>query len=221
MGRTWMGNNGFIRASSAALILLIFLLELVRGQAKATNRSRTPALIVFGDSIVDPGNNNEILTTVRCNFPPYGKDFVGHKATGRFSNGRIPSDIIASQMGIKQYVPAYLGTKLDDHDLLTGVSFASGGGGYDPLTAELVQALTMDDQLNLFKDYKKKLKAIAGEKRASTIISRSLYVVATGNDDLANTYFTSPFRRNYDLSSYIKFVVQSASSFYQVFLFMK
>lgn len=44
----------------------------------------------------------------------------------------------ASQLGIKEYVPAYLGTKLDAHDLLTGVSFASGGGGYDPLTAELV-----------------------------------------------------------------------------------
>lgn len=84
----------------------------------------------------------------------------------------------------------------------------------------LQQALTLDDQLNLFMDYKKKLKAIAGENRASTIISRSLYIVATGNDDIANTYFLSPFRRNYDLSSYIKFVVQSASSFFQVFLFM-
>ena len=92
-----MGNNGFIRASSTALPLLIFLLELIRGQAKATNRSRAPALIVFGDSIVDPGNNNEILTTVRCNFPPYGKDFVEHKATGRFSNGKIPSDIIGKR----------------------------------------------------------------------------------------------------------------------------
>ena len=46
--------------------------------------------------------------------------------------------VSASLIGIKQYVPAYLGTRLDDQDLLTGVSFASGGGGYDPLTAELV-----------------------------------------------------------------------------------
>ncbi|XP_017701673.2 uncharacterized protein LOC108511800 [Phoenix dactylifera] len=216
MGRSWMmGNNGFIRAPSTALTLLILLLGIIQGLAKAANRTRPPALIVFGDSIVDPGNNNAIITTVRCNFPPYGKDFVGHKATGRFSNGKIPSDILASLIGIKEYVPAYLGTKLDAQDLLTGVSFASGGGGYDPLTAQLVQALTMDDQLNLFKEYKEKLKAIAGEKKASTIISRSLYIVVTGNDDIANTYFTSPFRRNYDLSSYIRFVVQSASSFFQ------
>jgi hypothetical protein len=41
-------------------------------------------------------------------------------------------------MGLKQYVPAYLGTELNDWDLLTGVSFASGGCGFDPLTSDLV-----------------------------------------------------------------------------------
>ena len=48
-------------------------------------------------------------------------------------------------MGLKQYVPAYLGTQLSDWDLLTGVSFASGGCGFDPLTAELtVSASNID-----------------------------------------------------------------------------
>jgi hypothetical protein len=41
-------------------------------------------------------------------------------------------------MGIKEYVPPYLGTELSDFDLLTGVNFASGGCGFDPLTAQLV-----------------------------------------------------------------------------------
>jgi hypothetical protein len=41
-------------------------------------------------------------------------------------------------LGIKEHLPAYLGTELSDFDLLTGVSFASGGCGFDPLTAELV-----------------------------------------------------------------------------------
>lgn len=61
-----------------------------------TKQARTPALFVFGDSIVDPGNNNALTTTVRCNFPPYGQDFPGHNATGRFSNGRVPSDIVGT-----------------------------------------------------------------------------------------------------------------------------
>jgi hypothetical protein len=53
-----------------------------------------PAVIIFGDSIVDPGNNNQLKTPIRCNFPPYGQNFYGHQATGRFSNGKVPSDFI-------------------------------------------------------------------------------------------------------------------------------
>ncbi|KAL6842388.1 hypothetical protein ACP4OV_027815 [Aristida adscensionis] len=178
-------------------------------------RVRAPALFLFGDSIVDPGNNNAITTLIRCNFAPYGQDFPGHNATGRFSNGKVPGDILASRMGLKEYVPAYLGTELSDFDLLTGVSFASGGCGFDPLTAQLVSVLTMDNQLDLFKEYKEKLARIAGAKRAAEIVSTSLYMVVTGTDDLANTYFTTPFRRDYDLESYIDFVVQCASDFIQ------
>ena len=57
---------------------------------------QVPAVFVFGDSIVDTGNNNHINTLIKCNFPPYGKDFQGGKPTGRFSNGSVPSDFIGS-----------------------------------------------------------------------------------------------------------------------------
>jgi len=33
-------------------------------------------------------------------------------------------------------LPPYLDPKLQREDLLTGVSFASGAGGYDPLTSK-------------------------------------------------------------------------------------
>ncbi|XP_020681915.1 GDSL esterase/lipase EXL3-like, partial [Dendrobium catenatum] len=123
----------------------------------------------------------------------------------------------ASQLGIKEYVPAYLGTELSAYDLITGVSFASGGCGFDPLTSQLVSVLSMDDQLDLFIEYKEKVKAIVGEKKAAYITNNSEYLVVTGTDDLANTYFTTPFRRlEYDLPSYINFTVQSASTFIQV-----
>ena len=59
------------------------------------NNETVPAVIVFGDSIVDSGNNNYVSTLVRCDFPPYGRDFGGgNRPTGRFSNGLVPSDII-------------------------------------------------------------------------------------------------------------------------------
>jgi hypothetical protein len=60
-----------------------------RGRPLAT------ALIVFGDSIVDPGNNNNLpVTRMKANHAPYGKDFAGHVATGRFSNALLPPDLI-------------------------------------------------------------------------------------------------------------------------------
>ncbi|PKI44370.1 hypothetical protein CRG98_035229 [Punica granatum] len=40
-------------------------------------------------------------------------------------------------MGVKDYVPPYLNQSLHIEELMTGVSFASAGSGYDPLTPTL------------------------------------------------------------------------------------
>lgn len=47
-------------------------------------------------------------------------------------------NFIADYLGVKPVVPAYLRPGLTQEDLLTGVSFASGGSGYDPLTPIVV-----------------------------------------------------------------------------------
>ena len=61
-----------------------------------TADDQIPAIFMFGDSIVDPGNNNNRLTEARANFPPYGQDFPGGVATGRFSNGLVPGDLLGT-----------------------------------------------------------------------------------------------------------------------------
>nr|GEY28153.1 GDSL esterase/lipase At5g42170-like [Tanacetum cinerariifolium] len=55
-----------------------------------------PAVIAFGDSYLDQGNNNKIKTVSRANFPPYGKDFIAGKPTGRFSNGKSLADFFGT-----------------------------------------------------------------------------------------------------------------------------
>ncbi|XP_030464209.2 GDSL esterase/lipase EXL3-like isoform X2 [Syzygium oleosum] len=190
------------------VIFVSLALVAARGELAASaqvNRSvaSLPAVIVFGDSIIDPGNNNGINTIVKCNFPPYGRDFAGTKPTGRFCNGRIPSDMLVQAFGIKEYLPAYLDPSLKLEDLLTGVSFASGGSGFDPLTSKIAE-------------YVKKIKSGAGEKKASNIVTKSLYLVVCGSDDIANTYYSTPFRRGeYDIPAYTDLMVNSASSFFQ------
>lgn len=63
---------------------------------KLPKNSTFPALILFGDSIVDTGNNNYIETIAKSNFLPYGRDFENGIPTGRFSNGKIPSDFLGN-----------------------------------------------------------------------------------------------------------------------------
>lgn len=58
----------------------------------ALGQPLVPALCIFGDSVVDVGNNNRLMTIVKANFPPYGRDFVNHKPTGRFCNGKLATD---------------------------------------------------------------------------------------------------------------------------------
>ncbi|CAO2833752.1 unnamed protein product [Amaranthus hypochondriacus] len=173
-----------------------------------------PAILGFGDSIIDPGNNNNIKSLIKCNFPPYGQDFKGSIPTGRFSNGRIPTDFIAEELSIKQYVPAYLDSNLDPKELLTGVSFASGGAGFDPMTSKLVSVISLSEQLEQFKEYIEKLKQLVGVGKTKFILTNSIFLVVAGSDDIANTYFTIR-QFQYDVNSYTDLMLRQASSFVQ------
>ena len=53
------------------------------------------AFFVFGDSLVDSGNNDFLATSARADAPPYGIDYPTHKPTGRFSNGLNIPDLIS------------------------------------------------------------------------------------------------------------------------------
>lgn len=57
---------------------------------------QVPCYFVFGDSLVDNGNNNGLITEAKVNYPPYGVDFPGGVATGRFSNGENTADILGN-----------------------------------------------------------------------------------------------------------------------------
>jgi hypothetical protein len=89
-------------AMSLLLLLLVLVVSVSPWQAVGAaaggrgGRPRVPAILVFGDSIVDTGNNNAVLTLTKSNFRPYGKDLNGGVPTGRFSNGRVPTDFVGS-----------------------------------------------------------------------------------------------------------------------------
>jgi hypothetical protein len=181
---------------------------------KRTHNTTFPAIFAFGDSILDTGNNDYILTLIKANFLPYGMNFPDKVPTGRFCNGKIPSDFIADYIGVKPVVPAYLRPGLTQEDLLTGVSFASGGSGYDPLTPIVVSAIPMSKQLTYFQEYIEKVKGFVGKEKAEHIISKGLAIVVAGSDDLANTYYGEHLEEFlYDIDTYTSFMASSAASF--------
>ena len=58
-------------------------------------QAQARAFFVFGDSLVDNGNNNYLLTTARADNYPYGIDYPTRRPTGRFSNGLNIPDLIS------------------------------------------------------------------------------------------------------------------------------
>ena len=77
--------------STTRTSLLVALVALVISVAKA--QPLVPAIITFGDSAVDVGNNDYLATLLKANYPPYGRDFPNQKPTGRFCNGKLATDI--------------------------------------------------------------------------------------------------------------------------------
>jgi phospholipase/lecithinase/hemolysin len=114
---------------AALAVLLVMAMAVLAAATAATATATTPRpFFVFGDSLVDSGNNNYLVTTARADSPPYGIDHPTHRATGRFSNGLNVPDIISEHLGAEPVLP-YLSPHLDGRKLLVGANFASAGVG--------------------------------------------------------------------------------------------
>ncbi|KAB2096087.1 hypothetical protein ERO13_A01G084200v2 [Gossypium hirsutum] len=173
-----------------------------------------PAVIVFGDSTVDPGNNNQISTVLKSNFAPYGRDYFGGQPTGRFSNGRIATDFISEAYGIKPAIPAYLDPKFDIRDFATGVSFASAGTGYDNATSDVLSVIPFWKEMVYYKEFQDKLRGYLGNDIANHHLSESLHLISIGTNDFLENYYTFPTRSSeYPVDKYEIFLIGIASNF--------
>ncbi|KAL8129998.1 hypothetical protein V2J09_019153 [Rumex salicifolius] len=134
-----MENESKTTSSSFRLffLMLVFLLldplTAIREKDYGNQRSikekklNRKKLFVFGDSYGDTGNWKE-GTGVSWELP-YGSTFPG-KPTGRFSDGRILTDFIASYLGIGSPVPyTQRRSPSSARKLKFGMNFAYGGTG--------------------------------------------------------------------------------------------
>ncbi|KAL6593105.1 hypothetical protein ACP70R_049191 [Stipagrostis hirtigluma subsp. patula] len=90
---------------------------------------RRKTLWVFGDSYADTGNLGDLgRELTHAWYDPYGATFPG-RPTGRWSDGRVLTDFIASAMGMPTPVAYKLRRRAAQGLLARGMNFAVGGAG--------------------------------------------------------------------------------------------
>ncbi|MFS8012206.1 putative triacylglycerol lipase [Helianthus anomalus] len=168
------------------------------------------AFFVFGDSLVDNGNNNYLATSARADSPPYGIDYPTHRPTGRFSNGFNMPDLISQRMGAEPTLP-YLSPQLRGQRLLVGANFASAGIGIlNDTGAQFANIIRMPLQLEYFRQYQQRVSGLMGASQAKKLVKNALVLMTLGGNDFVNNYYLVPFSarsRQYALPNYVRFII--------------
>ncbi|KAI4295351.1 hypothetical protein L6164_035405 [Bauhinia variegata] len=154
---------------------------------------QVPCYFIFGDSLVDNGNNNQLASLARANYLPYGIDFQGRRPTGRFSNGKTSVDIVAELLGFDQYIPPYSTTR--GNDILKGVNYASAAAGIREETGrQLGQRITFSGQVRNYRNTVSQVVNILGNQQsAANYLSKCIYSIGMGSNDYLNNYFMPLF----------------------------
>ncbi|XP_058084525.1 GDSL esterase/lipase At5g41890 [Magnolia sinica] len=159
---------------------------------------------VFGDSLVDAGNNDYIFTLSKADSPPYGIDFTasGGRPTGRFTNGRTTTDILGQALGEKSFPPPYLSpnTRVSD-GIFRGVNYASGASGILDETGylfllilEQIGRVPLRKQIDYFEESRDYMVKMMEESGATQLLRRAIFSITIGSNDFLDYFEPSiPF----------------------------
>ncbi|XP_050218725.1 GDSL esterase/lipase At4g16230-like [Mercurialis annua] len=174
-----------ILSQTMAFQVLILILVL----SETSIAMDIPANFVFGDSLVDAGNNNYIASLSKANYIPNGIDFG--RPTGRYTNGRTIADIIGQELGFTDFTPPYLAPTTVCPVILRGVNYASGGGGILNHTGKIFGGrINLDAQIDNFANTRQDIISRIGSPAALDLLQRALFSVTIGSNDFINNYFT-------------------------------
>ncbi|CAI9279501.1 unnamed protein product [Lactuca saligna] len=162
-----------------AFIVLLHVVAFV-----VSSKPQVPCYFIFGDSLVDSGNNNKLKTKCKVNYPPYGIDFPQGN-TGRFTNGRTSADIIGQLLGFDKFIPSY--ATATNREISIGVNYGSGGSGIRKETgSHMGDRYSMDRQL---RHHKSIISRISRLKKNTKFLRKCIYIVNIGSNDYINNYF--------------------------------
>ncbi|KAE8125528.1 hypothetical protein FH972_020323 [Carpinus fangiana] len=198
-----MAYNDIVFLAVSFLLIICFNLSAAQ---------MVPAMFVFGDSIVDVGNNNYLqLSFAKANLPYYGIDFPTKKPSGRFTNGMNPADFLAEKVGLPTS-PPYLSLSSDSDknnvSFLTGVSFASGGARMlDDTDPFLFQSIHLTQQVDFFSTVHEELQKQVGASGAEKLLSKSIFAIVVGGNDILAYSRSSNLRNKTTPQQYVASMV--------------
>ncbi|KAK9706882.1 hypothetical protein RND81_07G158200 [Saponaria officinalis] len=187
-----------------ATVLVVKLCVVVNGD------SLVPCYFIFGDSLVDNGNNNDIASLARANYLPYGIDFP-QGPTGRFSNGKTTIDVITELLGFDDYIPPY--SQANGQQILSGINYASAAAGIrDETGQQLGGRYSFGEQVTNYQNTVSEVVQILGdEDQAANYLSKCIYSVGLGSNDYLNNYFMPSYYstgRQYTPDQYAQVLIQ-------------
>ncbi|KAJ9563139.1 hypothetical protein OSB04_008299 [Centaurea solstitialis] len=165
----------------------IFVAIIQFGIFIAHGEPKVPCYFIFGDSLVDSGNNNKLITKAKANYPPYGIDFP-QGVTGRFTNGRTIADMIGELLDFDEYIPTFL--VATDTQISKGVNYGSAAAGIrDETGSHLGGRISFNRQLH---NHNTTLSRLFHLQRNTTFtnehLSKCIYLVNIGSNDYINNY---------------------------------
>ncbi|XP_059294693.1 GDSL esterase/lipase At1g29670-like [Lycium ferocissimum] len=163
-------------------------LDMNEAPAEIANTA-VPCLFIMGDSLFDNGNNNNLITNAKANYPPYGIDFPDGP-TGRFTNGKNTADFLAELLGFDKYIEPYATVK--GVEIFRGVNYASGAAGIrDESGIHLGDRINLNRQLRHHKatiSHMSTLLLLGNKTLTKEYLSKCIYIVGMGNNDYINNY---------------------------------
>ncbi|KAK8945235.1 GDSL esterase/lipase [Platanthera zijinensis] len=176
----------------ATALVFLLLCSLAGASADDASTANIAASFVFGDSLVDAGNNNFLQTLSKADIRPNGIDFTasGGEPTGRFTNGRTIADIVGEGLGTPNFAQPFLAPNTTGRVILNGVNYASGGGGILNGTGQIfVNRLGLDIQIDYFNITRKEVDKILGVSQAKLYFMKNAIISLTiGSNDFLNNY---------------------------------
>nr|GMD63810.1 GDSL esterase/lipase At1g71691-like [Ipomoea batatas] len=165
-------------------------------------------MFIFGDSLIDSGNNNNLLTLAKANYPPYGIDFT-LGPNGRFSNGYTIVDAIGQQLGLPLAPPYSNPPSIDQ--MRFGVNYASAAAGILDMTGQIfVERVPLKDQITNFVKTLDQLSANLSAQVVKEGLPKCIFFVGIGSNDYLSNYLMPGYPSNmmYSVQQYADLLIQ-------------